>query len=689
MKNIFISYSHKDAGWKETLVSHLRLLERGGFCQLWHDRDIALGRDWFPDIDKAINKAHIAIMLITKNFLDSDFINKEEIPRILKRRKSGKLMAVPLFVKPCAWHLVDWLAGLQGFPTDGRVVAEGSEVDIDKKLADFTAAIAQCLKGNGTGAPFSFIDAAKAAVPLPPGVKTFVFTRLPFRKINLIGRDKELTDLAAQVQTTRRVLLVNGLGGIGKTEVCKTFFMDHYREYAYAGWIDCVSFLKESLVNAFTFVPPGILEETGSLDEKYQKIMEFLQRLQEPALLVFDNLDNPGDEHLPDLTRMPPEVKVIANSRVELPGFEGWRLEFLSENRCRELFYRFYDIERDDESVSRVVARCVRHTLTIELLARTAQNANLRVPALEKLLADKGFNLDEVIKYKVETAWHEVKEPKQFFQHLLTLFDLTGVSQEELEFMKNLSVLPSVYISLEDIKEWLGMGDHEVVLSLIRKGWLRREKGDIYMHPVMGEVTRYKAGPGVKDCERLIESLTRKLKVEPGENPLDKQGYVVFADTLLHYIDETHEKAATLANNLSLRYSDLGQLEKALEFQLKDIEIRDKVLDKNHPSLATSYNNASMIYKDLGQLKKALEIQLQTVDIFEQILDKNHPDLAASYNNLSLIYHDMKDFPTALTYTQKAVSILQGLFPNCHPHLETSLNNLEAIKRQLKKGSAE
>lgn len=368
--------------------------------------------------------------------------------------------------------------------------------------------------------------------------------------------------------------------------------------------------------------------------------MGFLERLEVPALLVFDNLDNPGDEHLPDLTRLPREVKVIANSRVDIPGFDGWKLEFLSERRCRELFYRFYDIETDDEGVSQVVDRCVRHTLTIELLARTARNANLPVQALVKLL-EKGFNLNEVIADKVETFWHDNKERKPVFLHLLTLFDLSGVSKEELALMVNLSVLPAIYISLEDIKEWLGLGDHELVGSLVRKGWLRREKGKSYMHPVVQEVTRFKAGPGVKDCERLIESLYWKLKVEPGENPLDKKGYVVFADTLLQYIDESHEKAATLANNLSMIYRDLGHLEKALEFQLKAVEIREKVLDKNHPSLATSYHN------------------------------------------LSWLYRDKKDFPTALTYAQKAVSIWQGLFPNGHPDLDTALKNLEEIKKLL------
>ncbi len=82
MSNIFISYSHKDEEWKDKLVTHLRVLEIEGSCTLWDDRKIKVGNDWFPEIEKALNEAQIVIMLITANFLTSNFIRKEEVPRI-------------------------------------------------------------------------------------------------------------------------------------------------------------------------------------------------------------------------------------------------------------------------------------------------------------------------------------------------------------------------------------------------------------------------------------------------------------------------------------------------------------------------------------------------------------------------------------------------------------------------------
>ena len=668
MKNIFISYSHKDEKWKDLIVKHLKVLEVERSFSLWDDREIQPGRAWLPEIEKALAKADIALLLVSADSLNSAFIRDHETPEILRRCQHEGLTVIPVILRACAWKKISWLSDIQAFPKDGKALKSFPGHKQETLLAQLAEIV---------DAPDTIFDGGRKVKG-----KTVLFTRLPYRQIDLIGRQEELQELAQRLTDSRRVLLMNGLGGIGKTEVCKSFFMSHYHEYAYAAWFDWASSLPETLVGAFTWKSPlPALADTGVLEERYESIMGFLQRLDAPALLVLDNIDIPADKQLIDLTCLPERVKVMANSRAEVPGFERWPLEFLSAELCRELFYKYYDVEKDDDGVNRLVGRCGRHTLTVELLARTARNAVLRVRDLERLLDEKGFNLNQAIKAKVETRWHEVNEQKPFFEHLLTVFDLSRVSEAELALMVNLAVLPAVYISLEELREWLGLEDLEEARTLEGKGWLRWEQGNIYMHPVVQEVTRVKAAPGVKDCERLIVSLTRKLKVEPGDNPLDKQGYVVFAAAVLGNIKETHEKIATLANNVSTIYYAMGQLEKALEFQLKALDIREKVLAKNHPDVAASYNNVSMIYQDMGQLEKALEFQLKTVEIFEQVLAKNHPSLATSYNNLSLIYRDMEDIAAARPYAQKAVDILQSLFPGGHPHLTYALNNLAILKK--------
>jgi len=110
-----------------------------------------------------------------------------------------------------------------------------------------------------------------------------LFTPLPPRKIKLIGREKDLAALAEMLKKSERVVLVNGLGGIGKTEVCKSFFYAHYNEYDYAAWIDWISSLKESFVYALggdksTFIRAA---ETDTIDERFEKIMARLRQTRE------------------------------------------------------------------------------------------------------------------------------------------------------------------------------------------------------------------------------------------------------------------------------------------------------------------------------------------------------------------------------------------------------------------------
>jgi len=701
---IFISYSHKDEDWKDRLVNQLKELEMQGVCRIWDDSQIPPGKDWKKEIEMAMDTADGAVLMISEDFLASDFIIKHELPLILSN-KGDNFKVFPVIVKSCHWQKFKWLSDIQVFPPGGAPLIESSESEIKDKLTNLAKIIKDTIK------------------EIPVAEKTVLLTPLPRWEIELIGRDEELQMLEERLQVTKRLLLLNGLGGIGKTEVCKRFFLDHYKQYSFAGWIDYVSSIKESMV---TGIKTNKLElnKADTLDERFEKIIAYLKTLDENSLLIIDNIEDPEDEHLGTIKTLP--FKVIVNSRLHLEGFEVHTLDFLSTQSCKELFCAYYTCERDDIYVEMIMDRCGNHTLTVELLARTAQNAAMPVRTLYETLEKEGFNLNEVIGENVHTFWHNDKKRKRFFNHLLRIFDLSEVKEAEMAILVNLSVLPAIYVVVGDFSDWLGLKSKDDINSLVRKGWLRKSGFTIFMHQVIQEVIRYKEPPDSSACGPLITSLADKLYLEPGENPIDKKEYVIYADTLARHIADKDEELARLSNNLSLRYQDLGQLEQALEFQkkalkireavlaknhpdlaqsynnlstiykalgqldqalefqLKDVKISEEILAKNHPDLATSYNNLSLIYKAKGKLEKALEFQLKANDIYEQVFDKNHPDLATSYNNLSLIYDDLKDYKKAVQYAEKAIAILQHLFPNGHPNLDTMKNNLELIKKEMK-----
>ncbi len=147
-RTVFICYSQKDENLKKELLTHLGVLVYANLIEVWSDDRIDAGSGWKSEISEAINRAQVAILLISANFLTSEFIQKWEIPELLRRRDSGELVIYPVIARPCSWKSVTWLSQMQVRPKAGKPIwrSEGSEVDTD--LAEITEEIANIVKPN-------------------------------------------------------------------------------------------------------------------------------------------------------------------------------------------------------------------------------------------------------------------------------------------------------------------------------------------------------------------------------------------------------------------------------------------------------------------------------------------------------------------------------------------------------------
>jgi hypothetical protein len=97
---VFISYSHRDNDWLERLRVHLKPLESDYALDIWDDTQIQAGVKWFDEIEKAIQSAKVGVLIVSADFLASDFIAKNELPRLLEAAEKDGARIMSLIVSP-------------------------------------------------------------------------------------------------------------------------------------------------------------------------------------------------------------------------------------------------------------------------------------------------------------------------------------------------------------------------------------------------------------------------------------------------------------------------------------------------------------------------------------------------------------------------------------------------------------
>lgn len=116
--SVIISYSHKDKKYLDDLLTHLKPLTRAGRVSHWSDKQIKPGSEWAAEIEAALKAARVAVLLVTKDFLASDFIHEHELGPLLKRAKEEGVVILWVLVRDCNWKKTP-LSGLQAaYPTD-------------------------------------------------------------------------------------------------------------------------------------------------------------------------------------------------------------------------------------------------------------------------------------------------------------------------------------------------------------------------------------------------------------------------------------------------------------------------------------------------------------------------------------------------------------------------------------------
>lgn len=143
-EGVFISYAHKDdEKWLDSLLTHVNFLKGHG-VKIWTDRDIKPGARWHEEIQNALARARVAVLLVTPAFLESPYIASQELPALLRAANSEGLVVFPIPVRASSY---DWstLAPIQAAFPLSKPLAELRGAKLDKAFVEIAAKLAEAL----------------------------------------------------------------------------------------------------------------------------------------------------------------------------------------------------------------------------------------------------------------------------------------------------------------------------------------------------------------------------------------------------------------------------------------------------------------------------------------------------------------------------------------------------------------
>jgi formylglycine-generating enzyme required for sulfatase activity len=160
---IFISYSHRDEKLFQEFLVHLKPWQDQGIVHVWTDKRLQAGQDWHSEIQQGVASAAVAVLLISPDFMASDYICKHEIPPLLQAAEGGELRLAPLYLRPSVMDKGHPLSRYQGLNSPDQTPAGKPKDRRDRIFASAARQLKQLIEGSGD-----------SVTPVPP------IPRLPF-----------------------------------------------------------------------------------------------------------------------------------------------------------------------------------------------------------------------------------------------------------------------------------------------------------------------------------------------------------------------------------------------------------------------------------------------------------------------------------------------------------------------------
>lgn len=525
----------------------------------------------------------------------------------------------------------------------------------------------------------------------------------------IIGRDAEVEEILTMLSQNRMLIIVNGIGGIGKTTLCKYLYMNLQKmekiKYEHIAWVNYKKNIVKSFVDAFKHLKIP-MDEAGSDEEKFDKIIFELNRLGDKLLIFIDNVDSnhKNDKQLTKLLQLRSHIIISSRMKVYDNDFL-YPLGFLSDEGARELFcwhYKYvYNKKKDEVSLylCELIRLCGNHALTIELLAKSMNANEFSIEKTVKMLKHEKFDLS-AFKERVVCNWDDRRNERDLDKHIRKVFSIFKLSETQKNVINRLALLDASNLNIEYVKSLLTITDNEIN-TMINRGWIISNGNEILMHRVVKYAVIRQRKNRISSYYDVLQKMETLMKWEKVYSELDclilhaeevfREFYrcktdkeYILADNIANYhlyqgdikaaifylkkeilwlkrYPDNDVKIAECKKKMAADYLEIGDMDKAMELLREALHMRKQHFPPISLEIAECYAHIGYMYQEKGEYRKAICNYKKALYIRLKKDGRAGETTAWTYNNLAMVYGLSFEFTKGIYYIDKAIMIRENI----------------------------
>ena len=462
------------------------------------------------------------------------------------------------------------------------------------------------------------------------------------------GRDKELDALHDQLSKNRKIFL-QGIPGIGKSELAKAYAKKHKKDYTNIIYINYSCSLKADIVN-LDFADDYNANEPEA--ERFRRHSRFLRSLKADSLIIVDNFNAiaSDDELLSEVLAY--SCRILFTTRSRFDDYDTYTIEEMPDDALLELMGKlFTDADKYQAILSEIIQTVHGHTFAVELAARLLEVGILEPDQLlEKLRTEKAAMDSED---KVSARKDGKSKKATYYTHIHTLFSLYKLSSAETYIMCNLALAPRNGIAAKLIALWLKLENMNFINEMIERGFVQLLPGQIIvLHPMIQEIALDETKPSVTKCKTLLKSI-QHICLRHGEDVLYYRQLFDTIETIIDLIENDDI-------DFYLRFlEDVFPYMEKYEFSnLRHIVTEKLSLLLSNDAVGTISDRALLLdYRATLEkdVSKAIGYEKQAIAMINEVTAENVHLICNLYTNLANLYHQNDDISLALNSLEKAI----------------------------------